>query len=179
MTSRVSKNVPQILKMPRQKMAVIYVKGDPNVICSQYLPALYTTVYGIKKILKAQGVDFKVEKLRARWPGAENLSKEEWLGIYALPIPEDTKSLPTQNKVPDVEVKIEEWEYGTVAQILHEGPYTEERPTIERLHKFIEERGYRIIGDHEEEYVTGPLRTKPERYQTIIRCRIEESSCIS
>ncbi len=174
MTGRVSKDALQILKMPRQKMAAIYVKGDPNVVCSQCLPALYTTVYGIKKILKAQGVDFKVEKLRARWPGAENLPKEEWLGIYALPIPEDTKSLPLQNKVQGIEVKIEYWKYGTVAQILHEGPYTEEKPTIERLHKFIEEGGYRIMGDHEEEYIKGPLRTKPEKYQTIIRCRIEK-----
>lgn len=124
MASRVSKNVPQILKIPRQKMAVIYLKGDPNVVCAQCLPALYTTIYGIKKILKAQGVDFKVEKLRARWPGAENLPKKEWLGIYALPIPEDTMSLPPQNKVYGIKVKIEEWEYGTVVQILHEGPYT-------------------------------------------------------
>jgi hypothetical protein len=155
-------------------MAVIYVKGDPSVVCSKYLPALYTTVYGIKKILKTQGVDFKVGKLRARWPGVENLPKEEWLGIYALPIPEVTKSLPLQNKVQGVGVKIEEWKYGTVAQILHEGPYTEEKPTIDRLHKFIEEGGYRITGYHEEEYIKGPLRTKPEKYQTIIRCRIEK-----
>jgi hypothetical protein len=166
--------VPEIVKLPRQKMAVIYVKGDPNVVCSQYLGALYTTVYGIKKILKEQGVDFNVEKLRVRWPGAENLPKDQWLGLYALPIPNNTTALPPQDKVPGVEVKMEDWEYGTVAEILHQGPYTEEGPTIEKLRKFIEQQGYQIVGEHEEEYIKGPLRTQPEKYQTIIRYRIKE-----
>jgi hypothetical protein len=81
---------PKIFEMATQKMAIIRIKSDPNAVSSKYLPALYTSVYGLKKILKAQGKDFKVSKLRARWPGAENLPKDQWIGVYGLPIPDDT-----------------------------------------------------------------------------------------
>ena len=145
---------PQILAMPSQKMAVAYMKGDPNKVMPQFMPALYGSVYKLKFELKKRGIEFKVDKLRARWPNAHLVPKNEWLGICGLPIPEDTTSLP--QKAPDTEVKIEQWDYGTVAQILHIGPYSEEHATVERLHKFIAENGCKIAGVHEEEYLTKP-----------------------
>jgi hypothetical protein len=57
-------------------------------------------------------------------------------------------------KKPGIEVKIETWEYGTTAQILHLEPFSTEVPTTARLHAFIEETGYEIAGPHEEEYLT-------------------------
>jgi len=145
---------PQILEMPSQKMAVVYMKGDPNKVMPGFLPVLYGSVYKLKFELKKRGIEFKVDKLRARWPNAYLVPKDEWLGICGLPIPEDTTSLP--QKVPGIEVKIEQWDYGTVAQILHIGPYSEEHATVERLHEFIAENGYKIAGVHEEEYLTKP-----------------------
>ncbi len=41
------------------------------------------------------------------------------------------------------------WAYGDVAEILHEGSYGAEQPDIERLLRFIESSGYRVIGDHQ------------------------------
>jgi len=58
-----------------------------------------------------------------------------------------------------------------VAQILHIGPYSEETATVERLHKFIAENGYKIAGIHEEEYLTKP-EAKVQR--TIIRYPIKK-----
>ncbi len=136
-------------------MAVVTSKGDPNVVGETVFPALYGAVFALKSRLKKSGQgDFKVTGLRARWPDAHLLPRDQWTGIWALPIPEETAELP--KKVPEQEVRIERWEYGTVAEILHIGPYSEEGPTVERLHKFIEESGYEIAGDHEEEYVTRP-----------------------
>ena len=86
-----------------------------------------------------------------------------------LPIPEETTSIP--QKVPATEVKMEQWDYGTVAQILHIGPYSEEQPTVERLHKFIEDNGYEIAGVHEEEYLTSP---QAKVQKTIIRYPIKK-----
>jgi len=48
---------------------------------------------------------------------------EEWTHIIGLPIPEDTTSLP--QKAPEIEVKIETWEYGSVAQILLLGAFVQ------------------------------------------------------
>jgi len=150
-----SKTEPQILEMPLQKMAVVYAKGAPDKVFSEVLPALYGSVYTLKFDLKKKGLPtFKVSGLCARYPDAHLVPMEEWTHIIGLPIPEDTTSLP--QKVPGIEVKIETWEYGTVAQILHLGAYNQEQSTVERLQKFIEESGYEIAGVHEEEYLTKP-----------------------
>ena len=156
MTSpKLSKLEPQILEMPPQKMAVVQGKGAPDKVFAELMPALYSSVYTLKFDLKKKGLPtFKVSGLRARYPNAHLVPVEEWTHIIGLPIPEDTTSLP--QKVPNIEVKIETWKYGTVAQILHLGAYDQERPTVERLQKFVEESGYQIAGVHEEEYLTTP-----------------------
>ncbi len=155
MSPRKSKTDPQILEMPAQKMAVVRGQGTPDEVFSKVMPALYGSVYTLKFDLKKKGLPtFKVTGLRARYPDAHLKPKEEWTHILGLPIPGDTTSLP--QKLPEIEVRIEDWQYDTVAQILHLGPYDQEGPTIERLVKFIEESGYEIAGVHEEEYLTTP-----------------------
>jgi len=165
-----SKKEPQILEMPRQKMAVVYAKGAPDKVFPELMPALYGSVYTLKFDLKKKGLPtFKVSGLRARYPDAHLVPMDEWTHIIGLPIPEDTTSLP--QKVAGTEVKIETWEYGTVAQILHLGAYDQEQPTVERLHKFIEDNGYEIAGFHEEEYLTTP---DAKVIKTIIRYPIKK-----
>jgi hypothetical protein len=136
------------------------------------MPALYKSVYTLKFQLKKDGLPtFKVVGLRARYPDAHRVPKDEWTHIIGLPIPQDTTVL--LQKLPGVEIKIETWQYGTIAQVLHLGVYDQETPTIERLFKFIEDSGYKIIGDHEEEYLTSPNAKIPK---TIIRYVIQKKS---
>jgi len=71
------------------------------------------------------------------------------------------------------------WAHGEVAEILHVGRYSAEQPDIERLFDFINAQGYRVIGEHEEEYVKGPgmiFAGDPEQYLTIIRLRVKKIS---
>ena len=166
MTLRSStKTDPQILEMPAQKMAVVSGKGTPEKVFSELMPALYGSTYTLKFDLKKKGLPtFKVSGLRARYPDVITVPKEEWTHIIGLPVPEDTTSLPW--KVAGVDVRLETWDYGTVAQILHLGAYDQEETTVGRLHKFIEENGYEIAGSHEEEYLTRPDAKVPK---TIIR----------
>jgi hypothetical protein len=169
-TRKSSKIEPQIVEMPSQKMAIVCGKGAPDKVFAELMPALYGSVYTLKFDLKKKGLPtFKVTGLRARYPDAHLVPMDEWTHIIGLPIPEDTTSLP--QKVPSTEVKIETWEYGTVAQILHLGAYDQERPTIERLHKFIEDNGYKIAGMHEEEYLTTP---DAKVVKTIIRYPVKK-----
>ena len=170
MLTQLKRQTPRIVEMPSQTMAVVTSKGDPNVVGEQVFPALYGAVFTLKFQLKKAGKpDFKVTGLRARWPDAHLVPKDQWTGIWGLPIPEGTTELP--KKVPEPEVRIEVWEYGTVAEILHIGPYSEEGPTVERLHEFIRESGYEIAGAHEEEYLTRPTAKVPK---TIIRYPIRK-----
>ncbi|MDP2984459.1 MAG: GyrI-like domain-containing protein [Candidatus Latescibacter sp.] len=65
-----------------------------------------------------------------------------------------------------------------MAEILHIGPYDREEPAITRLTAFIKDKGYSIVGDHEEEYLKGPgmfSKGNPEKYYTIIRYRVEKA----
>jgi hypothetical protein len=162
--SMMGKLEPRIIEMSPQKVAVVYSKGDPNNVGQLVMGALFGSVFKLKMSKKKEGLDFKVTGLRARWPDAHLVPKNEWQGIWALPVPDWVTELP--QKTPEVEVCLETWEYGTVAQILHLGPYSEEGPTIERLHAFIKESGYQLASPHEEEYLTRP---DAKEQKTIIR----------
>lgn len=172
MSPRKFKTDPQILQIPPQKMAVVQGNGDPDKVFAELMPALFGSVYTLKFDRKKRGFEtFKVTAPRARYPDAHLTPKDAWTILMGIPIPEDTDSLP--QKVPGVEVKIETWDYGTVAQILHLGPYDRETPTVERLHKFIEESGYEIAGPHEEEYLT---TADAKVMKTLIRYQVKKKA---
>jgi hypothetical protein len=63
---------------------------------------------------------------------------------------------------------------GLSVQIMHMGPYAEEPPTIEKMHAFAYESGYRLRGKHHEIYLGDPRRTKPERLKTVLRHPVEK-----
>ncbi len=154
---------PQIRKMPdKQKMLVVEKKGDPNVTAGEAFSLLYSAFF------KLSGV--KMAPPRARWLNTLTDPREEWVGLYALPLPESVDSLPAGAEG----AKIDYWEYGEVAEILHVGAYSEETPTIEKLHAFIAAQGYEMAGPHEEEYLRGP-ESGPDssKYMTIIRYRVK------
>jgi len=172
MSPRKLKTDPIILEMPSQKMAVVQGKGSPDKVLAKIFPALFGSVYTLKFDLKKSGLEsFKVSCPRARFPNAHLYPKGEWLIIAGIPVPDNTISLP--QKEPGTEVKIETWEYGTVAQILHLGPYDQEKETIERLHQFITANRYEIVGPHEEEY-----QSKPDAkvIKTLIRYQVKKKS---
>lgn len=163
---------PEIVEMPAMKMAVVLSKGDPNVVGENVFPAMYGSLFTLKFDRKKAGLEpFKVSGLRARWPDCTILPKDQWTAHWAMPVPDDVTELP--QKQPETEVRLETWEYGTVAQILHLGSYSEEAPTIEMLHKFIADQGYEIAGDHEEEYLTSP---KAKVIKTIIRYPVRKNA---
>ncbi len=155
MSPRKSKTDPEIITMPAQKMAVVQGKGTPDKVFPTLFPALYGSVYTLKFDLKKKGVPtFKVSPPRARYPDALSTPMDKWTIVIGIPVPDDTASLP--QKVPAIKVNLETWQYGTVAQILHLGPYDQEYATVARLHQFLKDNGYEIAGMHEEEYLTRP-----------------------
>ena len=147
-------------------------KAPPDRVFAQIFPALYRSVYTLKFDLKRRGLEsFKVGASRARYPNAHLHPKQEWLIIAGIPVPDDTRSLP--QKEPGTEVRLETWEYGTVAQVLHLGPYDQETQTIKRLHEFVAANGYEIVGPHEEEYLSRP---DAEVTRTLIRYQVKKTS---
>jgi hypothetical protein len=163
----IPRSEPEILEMTPQKMAVVYSRGKPDQVFPRVLPALYGCIQALKFDLKKSGrPGFEVGGLRARYPDAHLVPLDQWTNVVGLPVPEDTGSLP--QKVGGAEIRLETWEYGTVAQITHLGSYGDEHESVERLLRFINQSGYRIIGVHEEEYLNLP-DTAP---RTTIRYRV-------
>jgi hypothetical protein len=155
---------PQMRTMPdKVKMLVVEKKGDPNVVAGMAFSTLFSTFFSLPGV--------KMAPPRARWLNQPSDPRNEWIGLYALPLPDSVTSL--QSHVESV--KIDYWEYGEVAEILHVGAYSEETPTIEKLLAFIAEKGYEIAGPHEEEYLKGP-ESGPDasKYMTIIRYQVRK-----
>ena len=69
----------------------------------------------------------------------------------------------------DATLRIERFEDGRAAQILHVGSYADERPSIERLHAAIAAAGLHPDGRHHEIHLGDPSRTAPARLRTLLR----------
>ena len=148
---------PQIIKIMDRKVITVTSKGDPNKVMVPYMQALYGAAYYAKmKVYKPKGVKMELGKLSAFWPDAHLKPKDQWTGIWGVPVPDYVTDKDIIQKDPDISVKVEVWKGGDCAEILHLGAYTEEGPTIQKLHDFIESGGYKIAGEHEEEYLTRP-----------------------
>jgi len=158
---------PEISEKAPAKMLVYEAEGDPNETVGNAFGALISTFFKLKR-----GHDMEMTAPRARWPKPADTPKNEWLGIYAIPVAETVTEIPSDILEEHPELKLEIWEYGLVAEILHIGSYASENPTVEKLHQFITESGYEIVGPHEEEYLKGPGMFgpgNPDKYYTIIR----------
>ncbi len=166
---------PKISTAPNQKMLVVEAKDDPNVVGEKAFGLLFRMYFKMKDTPKGPNQPAP----RARWPVALDTPKTEWVGLYAMPVPETVTELPSYEAAPEWKVSLTTWEYGEVAEILHVGPYDKEQPTVGRLMEFIKAQGYETVGAHEEEYLKGPTmfsKGDPEKYVTIIRYRVKKTA---
>jgi len=165
---------PRLTRMTDQRVLVVEATGDPNVVAGAAFKELFKTYFTLQGVSRAGPPPAP----RARWTFSVETPRDEWRGRYAVPVPAAVSDL-TEKSAGPMPVAITTWAYGDVAEILHVGSYSTEQPDIERLRAFIDSRGYRVIGDHEEEYVKGPgmiFAGDPSKYLTIIRLRVEKGS---
>jgi hypothetical protein len=186
-----AKKTPQLIDVPAGWFLAIDGKGDPNgEEYQQAMMALYGAAYTLKFHYKGLGKDFKVMALEGLW-GIEHgvfdmdnpASREDWRWTSMIRVPDFVEQDAFDEVLPELvekrgekvkEVRLIGFDEGLSAQILHLGPYSEEAPTINKLHKWVTEQGYRLRGDHHEIYMSDPRRTKPENIKTIIRHPVEK-----
>jgi hypothetical protein len=177
---------PEIVDVPDFNFLMVDGQGDPNT-SSEFqdaIGALYALSYGAKFALKKSGVDTKVMPLEALWwsPGATALKMEEqgkwhWTAMILQPQPVTSEVIEkaradAMRKKPSAtiaKVQFRPFREGRCAQVMHVGPYSAEKPTIEKLHAFIVAEGYKIAGKHHEIYLGDPRRAAPEKLRTIVR----------
>ncbi len=184
-----AKKKPEIVDVPPGKFLSMEGRGEPGG--EAYAAALNALSYTLKFKCKEEGRDFTVMALEGLWwwddESVFSLSdappREEWNWKSMIRQPDfitqdlldEIRPAVREKRGPAADdVALETFHEGLSAQILHVGPYSEEGPTGERLHTFIEEQGYRMRGRHHEIYLSNPQRAKPENLKTILRQPIVE-----
>lgn len=183
---------PAIIDIRAMNCLMVDGKGDPNGQDFQEgVGSLYSVAYTLKFTFKKEkAVDYPVMALEGLWC-ADNVAdflndkRENWKWTIFITLPDAvTKkdvaqavdAVKKKGKFPRLpEVRFEKFHEGKAAQIMHIGPYAAEGPTIERLHRFVEEQGYRLRGKHHEIYLGDPRRSAPEKLKTIIRHPVEKA----
>ena len=186
-----AKRKPDTVYVPDGKFLCILGKGDPNgEEYQEAIGALYSWAYTLKFHYKVLDMDFKVMPLEGLWwikDGTFDMNdpapREDWRWRAFIRVPDYVTEEAMHELVPELSEKKGEkvydvslWDYheGISAQVLHIGPYSEEAPTINVLHQWVEDKGYRLRGHHHEIYLSDPRRSKPENLKTIIRHPLDE-----
>ncbi len=179
---------PVLVEVPEMNFVMADGSGDPNTSkdFQEAVEVLYGLSYTAKFSLKKQGTgaEYVVPALEGMWwsPGGDALNveaKDKWLWtLMIMQPPAVTAELIAsasdelrrkKNPAALDRVRFETFTEGLCAQIMHIGPYSEERPTIEKLHAFIRESGHTLRGKHHEIYLGDPRRTAPEMLKTVVR----------
>lgn len=189
-----SAKAPALVDAPPLSFLMVDGSGDPGTApeFQAGIESLYGLAYTLKFLLKKRGgsPEYAVMPLQGLWWADDMTLFSEsrkdlwhWTLMIAQPdfvTPEQVREATAERirkkgALPALgKVRLERYEEGPCAQILHIGPYSAEKPTIERLHAFIKEQGFQLRGKHHEVYLGDPRRTEPENLQTIIRQPIQK-----
>ena len=181
-----AKEVGQV-QVPSLNFLMIDGEGDPNTsqAYAETVEALFAVSYVIKFMVKkgALAIDYGVMPLEGLW-WADDMSsfsvsdKSKWKWTMMIMQPSFVTKEIIANAIAEVKKKknlpaltkmyFEEFTEGLCAQILHIGPFSEEGPTIERVHQYIDTRGKRT-GKHHEIYLSDIRKADPAKWKTIIR----------
>lgn len=181
-----AKEVVQV-EVPAFQFLMIDGEGDPNTSpkYAAAVEALFSVSYTAKFMVKkgVQGIDYAVMPLEGLW-WADDLSafisndRSKWRWTMMIMQPHFVEEAVIHAAIAEVNrkkalpalsaLRLERFTEGLCAQILHIGPFTEEGPTIQRVHDFIGARGA-LAGKHHEVYLSDIRRADPTKWRTVIR----------
>lgn len=182
--------VVELIDVPMLRILAISGEGDPDgPRFKESIDALYTAVYAILQMQKdgasIEGFsEFKISPLEALWSMRDGTqmdakSKDNYIWELFIVVP----GFVTQKIVNMAIAKAEEHKpnerYRDLhisslqekrsVQTLHVGSYSTTHKDVERMHKSIKRRGYKLSSRYHEIYLDDPTRTKTGRLKTIIR----------
>lgn len=180
-----------MVDVPAFNYLMVDGEGDPNTAqaYTDAVEALFSVAYTIKFMVKkgALAIDYGVMPLEGLW-WADDMSKfstadkSNWKWSMILMQPGFVTEEMISKAIADVrkkkspaaisKVRFESFLEGKCAQTLHLGPFSEEGPTIARVHQFIEARS-KLAGKHHEIYLSDIRKAAPAKWKTIIRQPME------
>lgn len=176
------------LVIPKMNFLMIDGKGDPNTSqeFQDAIEVLYPLSYTLKFMIKKGeiGIDYGVLPLEGLW-WADDMSsfsvdnKNDWKWTLMIMQPDLITKSMVNDAIEQVRkkknpaslplVRFEYFDEGKVCQIMHIGPFSEEGPTVEKVHSFIEENNCQRRGKHHEIYLSDIRKAAPEKWKTIVR----------
>ena len=183
-----STKIVEIVDVPQMNFLMIDGEGDPNTSAEYQdnVEALYSLAYALKFMVKRGdlAIDYAVLPLEGLW-WVDDMSqfsvekKDDWKWTMMIMQPDVVtprlfyeafdQVKKKKDSVSLQKIRFESFSEGKAAQIMHIGPFTEEGPTIEKVHAFIEEKGCERRGKHHEIYLSDIRKAAPEKWKTIIR----------
>lgn len=183
-----AKPEPELIDVPKRRFLMIDGSGKPESATAfqDAIGALYSVAYTLKFARKKEtGDTFVVPPLEALWWTGDHDyidladDNQEWRWRLMLAVPEDFSKLEieaareeAQRKHPNPALRklhVKEFSEGLCVQVMHVGPYSAERPTIDRMLTYARDHEHKPKGKHHEIYLGDPRRTKPEKLRTILR----------
>lgn len=174
--------------VPQMNFLKIDGAGDPNTskAFQQAIEALFSVSYTLKFMIKRGelGIDYSVMPPEGLWWADDLMAfrenrKDEWIWKLIMMQPdfitkdlylEAMEQVKKKKDLPALpKMRLEPFHEGRAAQIMHIGSYSEEAPTIEKVHSYIRDKGFQISGKHHEIYLSDIRRTVPKRLKTVIR----------
>jgi hypothetical protein len=176
------------VEVPAMNFLMIDGEGDPNTskAYAQAVEALFAVSYSAKFMLKKgpAAIDYSVMPLEGLW-WADDMStfstadKKHWKWTVMIMQPPEVTQAIIDRAIADAakkkalaalaKLRFEAFSEGRCAQTLHLGPFSEEGPTIARVHRFIESRGCVRSGKHHEIYLSDIRKADPAKWKTVIR----------
>ena len=173
--------------VPAMNFLMIDGQGDPNNSreYSEAVEALFAVSYTVKFMVKKGelAIDYGVLPLEGLW-WADDMEaftqdkRDEWKWTMMIMQPDVVKEKLIREGIDKVREKkglaaidllrFEAFSEGLCAQIMHIGPFSEEGPTIAKLHAFITDNG-QLRGKHHEIYLSDIRRANPAKWKTVIR----------
>lgn len=189
------KDKPAIVTVPRMNYIAVRGHGDPNDEAGEYKAAiglLYAIAFTIKMSKKGDHriegyYDYVVPPLEGFWwmdgiVGVDYAHKEafNWISVIRLPdfvTEEDfrwaVKEATDKKKQDFSKVEFFTCDEGLCVQCMHIGSYDEEPATVDKMYRYMEEKGYALdITDkrlHHEIYLSDARKVAPEKLKTVIR----------
>lgn len=175
------------LDVPTLNYLMIDGEGDPNTspAYAAAVEALFSVSYTLKFMVKKGelAIDYGVMPLEGLW-WADDMTtfstdnKADWKWTMMIMQPELITADLVNKAIAEVarkkkltalaKLRFETYADGLCAQILHIGPFSEEGPTIAKVHAYIETKGA-LSGIHHEIYLSDIRKAAPAKWKTIIR----------
>ena len=184
-----------IVDVPRMNFLMIDGEGDPNTsqTYQDAIEALFSVSYALKFMIKRSDleIDYGVLPLEGLWwtddmSKFNAVNKDKWKWTSMVMQPEHVSKDFFETAVAQVkkkkklialaDMRFESYNEGKAAQIMHIGPFSDEGPTIDRLHSFIRDNNYEPKGKHHEIYLSDFRKTAPDKLKTAIRQPIKEKT---